>query len=105
MPKKYEPNNGLIEIGEDSTYTLNEFSVWLEIETNPTNERNTLVMIHPNAFDSLIKAIEKAREIGSVDGDTATKKWDAVVNSKEIKGAKYGRTSRYTYNATRPSVL
>ncbi len=102
MPKQYPTNNGLIEIGKYSTYTLNEFSVWLEIETDPTDQRNTSVMIHPVAFDSLIKAIEKAREIGSVDGDTATEKWDAVVKSKEIKGAKYGRTSRY---ATRQSVL
>ena len=91
----FSSNNGLIEIGKRSTYTLNEYSVWLELETNPTSENNKTIMIHPIAFDSIIKAIEEFRKIGAVDGDTATEQWDKVVQSGTIKGAKYGRTSRY----------
>ena len=94
MLKEYEPNNSLIEIGSNSTYTLNEYSVWLEVETNPNSEQNTTVMIHPTAFEHLAKAMGYAKEIGSVDGETAVEKWDEVVQKQLVKGAKYGRTSR-----------
>ena len=94
MLKEYEPNNSLIEIGSNSTYTLNEYSVWLEVETNPNSEHNKTIMIHPTAFDALAKAMGYAKEIGSVDGETAVEKWDTVVQKQLVKGAKYGRTSR-----------
>ena len=94
MSETYEPNNELIEIGNQSTYTLNEYSVWLEVETNPTSKHNKKIMIHPTAFDALAKAMGYAKELASVDGDTAIEKWDTVVKEQLVKGAKYGRTSR-----------
>ena len=85
----------LIEIKDGASYTLNEYSVWLEVGIDPDDE-DRVVCIHPSAFDSLTKAIAKAKEIGGVDGDKATKEWDTFVLSQECKGAKFGRTSRYT---------
>lgn len=90
------PNSTLIEIKDGSTYTLNEYSVWLQVETHPGNDKyNKTIMIHPSAFDSIKKAIEKAEEIGNVSGDEAVKRWDAFVFSQHCKGAVFGRTSRY----------
>ena len=94
MLKKYEPNNSLIEIGKNSTYTLNEYSVWLEVETNPNSEDNKTIMIHPTAFAALAKAMGYAKETAGMDGETAVEKWDTVVQKQLVKGAKYGRTSR-----------
>ena len=87
----------LIEIKDGAGYTLNEYSVWLEVHIDGYEEdEERKVLIHPSAFDSLTKAIAKAKEIGGVDGDTATKEWDTFVLSQECKGAKFGRTSRNT---------
>lgn len=93
----------LIEIKDGAGYTLNEYSVWLEVHIDGYEEdEERKVLIHPSAFDSLTKAIAKAKEIGAVDGDKATKEWDTFVLSQECKGAKFGRTSRY---ATGHSLL
>ena len=85
---------GLNEIKDGAEYTLNEYSVWLEVALDGDEDRK--VLIHPSAFESLTKAIAKAQEIGGVDGDKATKEWDTFVLSQECKGAKFGRTSKYT---------
>lgn len=87
------PQVKLNEIRDGAEYTLNEYSVWLEVDIDGDDERK--ILIHPSAFDSLTKAIAKAKEIGGVDGDTATKEWDKFVLSQECKGARFGRTSRY----------
>lgn len=87
------PSTKLNEIRDGAEYTLNEYSVWLEVDIDGDDERK--ILIHPSAFDSLTKAIAKAKEIGNVDGDTATKEWDTFVLSQECKGARFGRTSRY----------
>jgi hypothetical protein len=87
------PQLKLNEIRDGAEYTLNEYSVWLEVDIDGDDERK--ILIHPSAFDSLTKAIAKAKEIGNVDGDTATKEWDTFVLSQECKGARFGRTSRY----------
>jgi hypothetical protein len=87
------PQLKLNEIRDGAEYTLNEYSVWLEVDIDGDDERK--ILIHPSAFDSLTKAMAKAKEIGGVDGDTATKMWDTFVLSQECKGARFGRTSRY----------
>lgn len=87
------PSTKLNEIRDGAEYTLNEYSVWLEVDIDGDDERK--ILIHPSAFDSLTKAMAKAKEIGNVDGDTATKMWDTFVLSQECKGARFGRTSRY----------
>ncbi len=92
--------NTLNEIKDGAEYTINEYSVWLEVALDGDEDRT--ILIHPSAFDSLTKAIAKAKEIGAVDGDEATKEWDTFVLSQECKGAKFGRTSRY---ATGHSLL
>jgi len=81
----------LDEIKKGATYTLNEFSVWLEVNLDGDEDRK--VLIHPSAFDSLTKAMAKAKEIGNADGDKATKEWDSFVISQECEGAKFSRTS------------
>ena len=83
----------LDEIKKGATYTVNEFSVWLEVNLDDDEDRK--VLIHPSAFDGLTKAMAKAKEIGSVDGDKATKEWDSFVISQECEGAKFSRTSRF----------
>ena len=83
----------LKEIKNGAEYTINEYSVWLEVALDGDEDRT--ILIHPSAFDSLTKAIAKAKEIGAVDGYEATKEWDTFVLSQECKGAKFGRTSRY----------
>ena len=83
----------LDEIKKGATYTVNEFSVWLEVNLDGDEDRK--VLIHPSAFDGLTKAIAKAKEIGSVDGNKATKEWDSFVLSQECDGAKFRRPSRF----------
>ena len=61
----------LNEIKDGAEYTVNEYSVWLEVASMEDDDRK--ILIHPSAFDSLTKAIAKAKEIGGVDGDKATK--------------------------------
>jgi len=84
----------LIEIKDGAEYTVNEYSVWLEVSIDAEDE-DRKVLIHPSAFDSLTKAMAKANEIAGLDGDKAVKEWDTFVLSQECKGAKFGRTSRY----------
>jgi len=86
----------LIEIKDGAEYTVDEYSVWLEVSIDAEDE-DRKVLIHPSAFDSLTKAMAKANEIAGLDGDkaTTTKEWDTFVLSQECKGAKFGRTSRY----------
>ena len=85
----------LIEIKDGAEYTVDEYSVWLQVSIDAEDE-DRKVLIHPSAFDSLTKAMAKANEIAGLDGDKATKEWDTFVLSQECKGAKFGRTSRYT---------
>jgi hypothetical protein len=85
----------LIEIKDGAEYTVNEYSVWLEVSIDAEDE-DRKVLIHPSAFDSLTKAMAKANQIAGLDGDKSVKEWDTFVLSQECKGAKFGRTSRYT---------
>jgi hypothetical protein len=84
----------LIEIKDGAEYTVNEYSVWLEVSIDAEDE-DRKVLIHPSAFDSLTKAMAKANEIAGLDGDKATKEWDKFVLLQECKGARFGRTSIY----------
>lgn len=84
----------LIEIKDGAEYTVDEYSVWLEVSIDAEDE-DRKVLIHPSAFDSLTKAMAKANEIAGLDGDKSVKEWDTFVLSQECKGAKFGRTSRY----------
>ena len=84
----------LIEIKDGAEYTVDEYSVWLQVSIDAEDE-DRKVLIHPSAFDSLTKAMAKANQIAGLDGDKATKEWDTFVLSQECKGAKFGRTSRY----------
>jgi hypothetical protein len=84
----------LIEIKDGAEYTVNEYSVWLEVSIDAEDE-DRKVLIHPSAFDSLTKAMAKANQIAGLDGDKSVKEWDTFVLSQECKGAKFGRTSRY----------
>ena len=86
----------LNEINSEATYTINEYSVWLEVHLEGDEDR--VVLIHPNAIENLTKALAKAKEIASASGEKAVRDWDQFVLSQDSKGARFARTS--TYNTT-----
>ena len=83
----------LNEINSEATYTINQYSVWLEVHLEGDEDR--VVLIHPNAIENLTKALTKAKEIASANGEKAVRDWDQFVLSQDSKGARFARTSTY----------
>jgi len=68
--------------GNNISTSINSYSVWLEVHVEGKSEP---IMIHPSAFEMLKKSMDKARELSSLDGDTAIKEWETFakqINSR-----------------------
>ena len=72
----------IIDTGRVST-SINDYSVWMEVNYTSEDGKESKILIHPKHFKLFIDSMNKAKELAALSGEEAIPKWMEFVASNK----------------------